>query len=88
MKKLKTISHKNLHTLVLCILLGFGLFMFTVLQGKQDLQLLVGFIVAVSYTMWGIIYHVIERDLYTKVVLEYVLVSAIGLSLLYTVLFV
>jgi len=88
MKKVRAISHKHLHTIVLCILLGFTLVMLALLQGKQDLQFIVGFIAAISYVMWGIIYHVIERDLYAKIVVEYVLVSAIGLSLLYTVLFV
>lgn len=88
MKKQALIHHKNLHTLVLCIILGFSLLMFSLLQGKSDLQLVVGFIASLSYVMWGIIYHVIEHDLYPKVVVEYVLVATIGMALLYTVLFV
>jgi hypothetical protein len=83
----RMISHKHLHLLVLVIILGFSLFTFTLLSGKQDLQFLVGFMSALSYVMWGIIYHVIERDLYPRVVLEYVLVAAVGMILMYTVLF-
>jgi hypothetical protein len=85
--KERVISHKYLHLLILVIILGFSLFTFTILGGKRDLQFLVGFMSAISYVMWGIIYHVIERDLYPRVVLEYVLVAAIGMVLLYTVLF-
>ena len=88
MKRHALIHHKNLHTLVLCIILGFSLVMFSLLQGKSELQLMVGFIASLSYVMWGVIYHVIEHDLYPKVVVEYILVAAVGLVLLYTVLFV
>jgi hypothetical protein len=85
--KERMISHKHLHLLVLLIILGFSLFTFMLLSGKRDLQFLVGFMSALSYVMWGIIYHVIERDLYPRVVLEYVLVAAFGMVLMYTVLF-
>lgn len=85
--KEKMISHKHLHLLILCIILGFSLFTFTLLGGRRDLQFLVGFMSALSYVMWGIIYHIIERDLYPRVVIEYVLVAAVGMILMYTVLF-
>ena len=85
--KAKIISHKHLHMVVLFVILGFSLFTFTLLGGKRDLQFLVGFMSALSYIMWGIIYHVIEHDLYPRVVLEYVLVATVGMVLLYTVLF-
>jgi multisubunit Na+/H+ antiporter MnhB subunit len=88
MKHKKLIHHKHVHTMALCIILGFSVIMFSLLQGKPDMQFMVGFIAALSYVMWGIIYHVIEHDLYPKVVVEYVLIAAIGLALLYTVLFI
>lgn len=87
-KSAKVISHKHLHLLVLTIILGFGSVTFLLLNGSRDLQFLVGFVSSLSYVLWGIIYHVIERDLYPRVVVEYVVVAAVGLVLLYTVLFV
>lgn len=86
--KSKMIQQKHLHTLVLCIILGFSVLMFYLLQGKRDLQFMVGFVSALSYVLWGIIYHLIEHNLYFRVVVEYVLISLVGMILLYTVLFV
>ena len=86
--KSKFIQHKYLHGLVLCIILGFSFLMFSLLQGKKDLQLMVGFVSSLSYVMWGIIYHLIEHDLYLRVVIEYLLISMVGLVLLYTVLYI
>lgn len=86
--KEKIISHKHLHVIVLGVILGLSLVTFMVLNGKRDLQFLIGFVSALSYVLWGIMYHVIERDLYPRVVVEYVAVATVGLVLLYTVLFV
>lgn len=86
--KEKIISHKHLHIIVLGVILGLSLVTFIVLNGKRDLQFLIGFVSALSYVLWGIMYHVIERDLYPRVVVEYVAVATVGLVLLYTVLFV
>lgn len=87
-KKEHIVSHKHLHMIVLGIILGLSLVTFVVLIGKRDLQFLIGFVCALSYVLWGIIFHVIERDLYPRVIVEYVSVAAVGLVLLYTVLFV
>lgn len=87
-KREHIISHKHLHMIVLAIILGLSLVTFVVLNGKRDLQFLIGFVSALSYVLWGIIFHVIERDLYPRVIVEYVSVAAVGLVLLYTVLFV
>ena len=35
--------------------------------------------VAVSYVIWGIIHHLIHRDLYLEVVLEYLAIATLGL---------
>lgn len=83
----KKLSQKHLHLIILVIILAFSAGTFALLSGKKDLQFLIGFISALSYILWGITYHTIERDLYLRVVLEYVLVASVGLVLLYTVLF-
>ncbi len=82
------IHHTYLHPLVLCIIFGFTILAISLFQGKPDLQFLVGFIAAMSYILWGIVYHYIEGDLYVKVMIEYVLIAGIGLAILYTVLFI
>lgn len=83
----RKLSQKHLHVVILLVILGFSAGTFSLLAGKKDLQFLIGFISALSYVLWGITYHTIERDLYLRVVLEYVLVASVGLILLYTVLF-
>lgn len=87
-KKEKAISHKHVHHLVLGIILIFSLITFMVLGGRRDLQFLIGFVCALSYALWGIIYHFIEGDLYPRIIVEYVSVATVSLLLLYTVLYV
>lgn len=86
--KEKQVPHKYIHLIVLGIVMGLSLFTFFLLMGKKELQFMVGFMAAVSYILWGIIYHLIEHDLYLRIVIEYILVATVGLVLLYTVLFV
>lgn len=84
----KQVAHKYLHLIVLLIILGLSSMTFIMLNGKRDLQLLIGLVSALTYILWGIIFHLIERDLYPRVIVEYVGIATVGLVLLYTVLFI
>lgn len=87
-RRQNTFIHRHLHAIVLAVIFGLSLLVFVLLNGKKDLQFVIGFVSALSYVLWGIIYHNIEGDLYPRIVVEYVGVATVGLLLLYTVLFV
>lgn len=70
--------------LILILLGSAGAFLF--LQGNHTSQLIVGVLTAVSYVAWGIIHHMLQKDLHTKIVVEYVLMGAIAIALLFIVL--
>ena len=84
---LRQIPHKYVQIVVLSVISGLSVFSFLLMNGRRDIQFLIGFAFALAYVLWGILYHMIERDLYPRVVVEYVGVATVGLALLYTVLF-
>jgi hypothetical protein len=72
--------------LTLAVILGGGIWSFITLQGNQGAQLAIGTVMAVAYAIWGMMYHSMKKDLHRKIVIEYVLVSAIAILVLMIVL--
>lgn len=70
------------HFIVLLIILALGIGLFFYTQSNRMLQLVVGIATAIAYIAWGIIHHAMQRDLYAKVVVEYVLMGLIAVLLL------
>lgn len=62
--------------------LGFVIFSY-----DRSFQVLISIAVAVSYVVWGIIHHYLHKDLYLEVVIEYIIVAALGLVTLFSLLF-
>lgn len=75
-----------IHTFILLCIVGGGLAAFYYLRPNTSLQFTVGVIMSITYVLWGIIHHTIQKDLHLKVVIEYVLMAAIAIVLLATVL--
>ena len=73
-----------LHFLILLGILAGGAWAFFYVRTDRYLQLLVGVATAAAYVLWGIIHHVIQRDLHIKIVVEYILIGAIAAVLLFT----
>lgn len=78
------LSHVNY--IVLLIILVTGVWTFWGASNDKVMQLYIGVATAISYVIWGIIYHTLEGDLHPKVVIEYCLVGAIAIVLLLTIL--
>jgi membrane protease YdiL (CAAX protease family) len=76
------ISRQFINIIILIIILGTGLTAFFKLQGNQGAQLAVGIVISAAYAVWGLLHHWIVGDLHRKVVIEYVLISAIAVSML------
>lgn len=81
----KFIQHIPYYTPLVGILgasmVGFFAFSF-------DRQFQIGLLVAaaISFVIWGIVYHTIHRDLAVAIVLEYILFAALGVVAVISVL--
>ena len=85
---IKAIHHHVLHYFILAVILVTGLILFVTYKYRIDVQWNIAVIIALLYTCWGIGHHfIIDRHIYTKIVVEYVLISVIGLVLIRGVLF-
>lgn len=76
----------RLHFVILVTILGIGIGLFFYTQSNRTLQLSVGIATSLAYVLWGLIHHAMQRDLYPKVVVEYVLMGLIAILLLMTIL--
>lgn len=75
---------KTLHFFVLMIILGLGIGAFYYVRPDRTLQLAVAIATAVGYVLWGIVHHMMEGDLHIRLVVEYMLIGAIAVVLLFT----
>jgi EamA domain-containing membrane protein RarD len=74
-----------LHFIILIFILTAGVAMFIFEQGDKPMQMTIGIITAFSYTAWGIIHHMAQKDLHRKIVVEYTLIGVIAIVLLLTI---
>jgi len=84
MKKLaKDIQHYTpLIGIFLAGILGFAIFSY-----DKVFQAAVIIAVAVAYFFWGLIHHSIHEDLQVSIVLEYAAIAAIGVVMVFSLLF-
>jgi len=68
--------------IILIIGLWIGFYFFFHFSFDKTLQIMVGILLAIFYSVWGIFHHIWEKDLTFKVVVEYVLVSAVAVAIL------
>lgn len=76
-------NHKTAYTILALLgLFYLGLVYYLKHTPIFILFLTIGF--ASSYLIWGIIHHLIEKSLTLKIMLEYVLVAALGIAIITT----
>ena len=74
---------KNLpHYLPLLGIFAFGILAFILFSYDASFQMAVVVAIAVSYVIWGIIHHHLHRDLHASVIVEYLIVAALGVVLI------
>ncbi len=76
----------TLHYIVLLLILSGGIAAFYYAAPNVTFQFLIGLFTAFAYIVWGAVYHFLKKDLHMRVMVEYVLISAIAVVLLATVL--
>lgn len=79
--------HHFLHYVVLFAILFTGLTLFIAFRFQPQIQWIISLTVAGLYVLWGIGHHsVIDKHMHARIVVEYVLMSLVGLILLWGVL--
>lgn len=66
------------------LLAGFaGLILFSY---NKNFQVGIAIATAVSYVSWGIVHHYLHKDLHFEVFVEYLAMSILGLTILFTLI--
>jgi hypothetical protein len=71
-------------TILAILILGYILVSFA--SPNRFLQLLAIIITAILYSLWGVLHHLLNHNLVFKIVVEYILISALGVSIAFFVL--
>ncbi|MBI4080321.1 MAG: hypothetical protein HY430_00960 [Candidatus Levybacteria bacterium] len=70
----------------LLIALSLGGVFLAFSSAENDMKMMVAMIMAFFYVVWGIIHHYLEHDVNAKIVIEYVLIGALGISIIFFLL--
>lgn len=76
MKKQKHI----LYYFCLFSVLATGLFLILAFTPNRNLQMITLVGISISYVLLGIVHHLINHDLVAKIVVEYILIAALGVA--------
>ena len=71
-------------SLAVLLILGFILIMLTGYDVR--VQLTAVMLTAFFYVLWGVVHHIVHHDISAKIVVEYVLIAALGMLLAMLVL--
>ncbi len=82
---LRRVSEHYIYYVSLIIILSLG---FLLAYSSSDRTFQVGVIVVTTffYVLWGIIHHLMNHDLHMKIVIEYILIGAFGLTITFFLL--
>lgn len=82
---LRRISEHSIYYISLIAILSLS-FLLAYTSSDRDFQ--IGVIVATTffYVLWGIMHHLINHDLHVKIVIEYILIGAFGLTIIFFLL--
>ena len=79
------ISKHSLYYISLVIILSLG---FLLAYNNPDRNFQIGVVVITTffYVLWGIMHHLLNHDLTSKIVIEYILIGAFGLTVIFFLL--
>lgn len=82
---LKRISEHSIYYISLIIILSLS---FLLAYSNSDRDFQIGIIIATTffYVLWGILHHLMNHDLHTKIVIEYILIGTFGLTIIFFLL--
>jgi len=74
---------KQNHLLYYLLLIGIlttGMFLILALSPNKNLQMITLVGISISYVLLGVVHHLINHDLVLKIVIEYILIAALGVA--------
>lgn len=77
----KKIKHTG-HYISLIFILLFGFLALSLSYGNKKLQTEIVILMAIFYIAWGILHHHQNHSLTSKIVVEYILIAALGIAAL------
>lgn len=75
------------HYLPLLGIFVASIYGFRIFSYDRNFQAAVAIASAVSYASWGIIHHIIHKDIRLSIFIEYLVISIIGLIVILSVIF-
>ena len=70
----------------LIAILVLGLILILLTSPNIKTQVIMVFLTVFFYVLWGILHHLINHELTLRIVIEYVLIGALGMSILFFML--
>ena len=70
----------------LIAILVLGLILILLTSPNIKTQAIMVFLTVFFYVLWGILHHLINHELTLRIVIEYVLIGALGMSILFFML--
>lgn len=77
----KNLKKHALHYCVYALIFGVGLLLVLLNKQNTSLEAFFIFMIAILYFTWSMVHHYIHHDLHVRVVIEYILIVALGLVL-------
>ena len=67
----------------LILILSLGLISILLASPNIKLQAVIVFMTVFFYVLWGMLHHLINHELTLRIMIEYVLIGALGMSILF-----
>jgi hypothetical protein len=82
----KKINEHVLYYISLIAIFALGVILIFSAAPNKQLQMLIFVIMAVFYVIWGILHHLINHELSSKIVVEYMLIATLGVAIMFFLL--
>ncbi len=82
---LKRLSEHSIYYVSLIAILILG-FLLAYSSSNRTFQIGTIIVITFFYVLWGIIHHLMNHDLHAKIVIEYILIGAFGLTIIFFLL--
>ncbi len=80
---MKTFKTQYLYYLLLLGILSAGFILFLSFSSNPQMQMAIVTLTSFFYVGFALFHHFLNKDLSVKVVIEYVLIAALGISIVY-----
>ena len=82
----KKINEHIAYYISLIAIFVLGIFLMSSATPNKQLQMFIFVIMAFFYVIWGVLHHFINHELSSKIVVEYILIGALGVAIMFFLL--